>query len=189
MPRNRTKFFRLFTIYLVLLNGAWLAGCSGLFSDEQAPDSFVPPTADTTDQSLLLIPATQTPTSPPRDLRPTPTPACTNILGFLEDLSIPDGTVFHPGEQLDKRWRVVNNGTCNWDERYSLKLVSGLPLGTSSEQALFPARSGAQADIRLVFIAPDDPGTYRSAWQAYDPEDTPFGDQFYIEFVVEAQTP
>lgn len=114
---------------------------------------------------------------------------CTHILGFLEDISIPDGTVFQPGEPMDKRWRVVNNGTCNWDERYRLKLVSGSALGVESEQALYPARSGTKATIQLIFTAPVESGTYRSAWQAYDPDGVAFGDQFFIEIIVEAQTP
>jgi hypothetical protein len=39
--------------------------------------------------------------------------------------------------------------------------------------------------LRMVFTAPQEAGTYRSAWQAYDPDGGPFGDPFYIEIVVE----
>jgi hypothetical protein len=57
------------------------------------------------------------------------------------------------------------------------------------EQALYPARSGTQVELRIVFTAPNEPGIYRSAWQAHDPEGQPFGDQFFIEIVVEALAP
>ncbi len=32
--------------------------------------------------------------------------------------------------------------------------------------------------IRIIFTAPADPGTYRSAWQAYNPKGEPFGEAF-----------
>jgi hypothetical protein len=91
-----------------------------------------------------------------------------------------------PGERLDKRWRVQNNGTCNWDERYHIKLIAGPGMGVPVRQALVPALSGTQVDIRMVFIAPEESGNYRSAWQAYDPQDQPFGDPFFIDVVVNA---
>lgn len=118
---------------------------------------------------------------------PTPTPFCSPGLSFLEDLTIPDGSVFTPGSPLDKRWRVRNSGTCNWDERYRVRLVAGPDLGARPEQALYPARSGVEADIRLLLTAPAEPGPYRSAWQAYGPDGQPFGDPFFIDFVVVAQ--
>ena len=121
----------------------------------------------------------------------SPTPEanlpCVDNLLFLEDLTIPDGTVVEAGAFLDKRWLVENNGACNWKANYHLALIAGPELGATSIQALYPARSGAQAQIRIVFTAPEEPGTYRSAWQAHDPQGTPFGDPIFIEFVVEAE--
>ncbi|RPI34879.1 MAG: hypothetical protein EHM70_01465, partial [Chloroflexota bacterium] len=117
-------------------------------------------------------------------LRPTPTPPCTDLLTFLEDLTIPDGTAVGPGEALDKRWQVENSGTCNWDESYRVKLVAGPEMGAPSEQTLYPARSGTSAVIRIQFTAPSDPGAYRSAWQAYNPSGEPFGDPFFIDIIV-----
>jgi hypothetical protein len=85
---------------------------------------------------------------------------------------------------LDKRWLVQNAGTCNWDERYQVRLEAGPNMGVPAQQTLFPARSGLELVIRMIFIAPDEPGIYRSAWQAYDLEDVPFGDPFFIEIEV-----
>ena len=119
------------------------------------------------------------------DHRPTPTPICMDNLLFLGDLTIPDGTVVEPGERLDKRWQVENNGTCNWDERYRVKLIAGPGMGVPVQQALYPARSGTEVVIRMVYFAPDEPGNYRSAWQAYDPNGLPFGDPFFIDIIVE----
>jgi len=79
---------------------------------------------------------------------------------------------------------VENNGTCNWDERYSLRLVAGDTLGADQVQGLFPARAGSEAVIRIEFTAPQETGTQRSAWQAFGPDGRPFGDPFYLEILV-----
>ena len=112
---------------------------------------------------------------------------CDNNLEFIDDVTIPDGTIVSSGDILDKIWQVKNSGTCNWDDRYSLRLTAGNDLNANPIKSLFPARSGTTADISIQFIAPEDPGIYRSAWQAFDPENKPFGDPFYIEFVVESK--
>lgn len=117
---------------------------------------------------------------------PSATPACTNNLTFIEDLTIPDGTTTTPGSLLDKRWRVQNSGTCNWNAGYHIKLYSGSDLGAPAEQALYPARGGTALTIQLIFNTPAEAGLYQSAWQAYDPQGNAFGDPFYIQFVVEA---
>jgi len=57
-------------------------------------------------------------------------------------------------------------------------------MGADSEQALFPARSGNQAEVQIQFTAPQEPGLYRSAWQAADPEGKFFGDPVFIEINV-----
>lgn len=106
-------------------------------------------------------------------------------LTFLEDITIPDGTLVNPGDRLDKHWLIKNSGSCNWDEEYRIKLISGPDLGVPAEQALYPARSGFEATLRIVFTAPQEPGYYQSAWQAFNPRDVPFGDPFFIEVQVE----
>lgn len=146
----------------------------------------------------VFAPPSPTPANPePTAGAPTPAQAggpppnldCANGLRYLSDLTIPDGTQVIPGAQIDKRWQVENSGACNWDERYRLRLISGDALGAPAEQALYPARGGAQAVIRLLLIAPTEPGTYRSVWQAIDPQGQPFGDPITIEILVAASAP
>ncbi len=102
----------------------------------------------------------------------------------MTDLTIPDGSDVAAGSTLDKRWEVQNSGSCNWTEEYSLRLIAGVDLGTNPQQALYPARSGMRAVIRMVFQAPLEPGAYRSAWQAYAPSGEAFGDPIFIDFGV-----
>ncbi len=89
-----------------------------------------------------------------------------------------------PGEPVDKQWLVTNIGTCNWDAGYRLKLISGDAMGAPTEQALFPARAGTQATLRILFASPTAAGTYQNAWQAVAPDGTAFGDAVYMQVSV-----
>ncbi len=115
----------------------------------------------------------------------TPTPSCYNDLRFLQDLSVLDGTVVQAGAMVDKRWQVLNSGSCDWNHQYTLRLISGDPLGLESPQALFPARSNTNAIIQLIFIAPTASGEYFSTWQAVDASGTPFGEEIFLHIVVD----
>lgn len=144
---------------------------------------FVPPTQPIP----TLVPPTTTPIASPTSILPTVTPTtgpCTNDLNFIDDVTIEDGTIVQPGSSVDKQWLVSNSGTCNWDASYHVKWIGGDPLGAVTEQVLYPARAGSQATIRILFTAPATAGTYQSAWQAYGPDNVPFGDPIYIEIVV-----
>lgn len=175
--------------WIVLIIG--LASCSGLETWVPRiggqPTLFQPPARAPDATPLAQFMPTPEPTL--AEVIAVPTPACSNILTFLEDVSIPDGTLAQPGETLDKRWLVQNNGSCNWNESYRVKLASGPALGVPTEQALYPARGGTQAILRILFTAPDEPGVWRSAWQAYTPQGAAFGDPFYIEIYVESSVP
>ena len=116
--------------------------------------------------------------------RASPTLDCVDSLGFVADLTVPDGTQIARGVDVDKRWQVKNTGTCNWDSSYRLILVAGSELGLPKEQALVPARAGAEAVIRLLLTSPVVPGLYTSAWQARNPVGELFGDVIYIEIQV-----
>jgi hypothetical protein len=175
-------------IILLALSSLLLAACSasGIPSNKppEGGDLYRPPALSTPIASPTPLPSS-TPI-PQLSAAPTqpPAPACENGLRYIEDLSIPDGSIAASGESLDKRWRVENNGTCNWDERYRLKLIAGPDLGAGQARALYPARGGSQADLQIIFTAPQEPGAYRSAWQAHDPAGQPFGDPIFIDFIV-----
>lgn len=154
------------------------------------PTPFIPPRAATPTQPPApgeppVIP-TNTP-QPKSTSSPTATPPCTDGLAFVEDVTIPDGTVVLPGAGINKKWLVQNNGTCNWDSRYRVRFVGGLEMGAATEQALFPARAGSQATIHIAFTAPNEPGTYTTAWQAIDPNGQPFGDPVFMEVIVQTE--
>jgi hypothetical protein len=170
---------RLTTISILAFLLLISAGCSAPVHQvplDQQGELFLPATIVVSPAPTLTI----TPAQP----RPTPTVDCESDLEFISDITIPDGTSVEPGSRVDKRWGVENTGTCNWDERFSLVRIEGADMGVEPKQTLYPARSGTQATLQIIFVAPDEPGTYRSLWQAAGPDGTFFGDRFYVEFVV-----
>lgn len=143
-----------------------------------APTLIINPTQNVVISQPTLLPTTALPTASPEE--------CVNGLTFVSDLTIPDGTLVTYGATLDKQWLVQNSGTCNWDETYRLRRIGGAALGAPEEIMLYPAKSGAQADIQITFTAPFVDGKYESAWQAFDAFGFAFGDLIYIRVEVAA---
>ncbi len=176
-----TVLFIFLTQFLITLG---LSGCT------ETPTPYRPPRIAST-VSLIGLPA-ETPESisqPGAKLLTPANPDCTDNLTLLETVSIPDGTVVHPGESVDKRWLVQNSGSCNWDERYRLKSTANTGMNIPIELALYPARSGSPANIRIVFTAPSSSGTYQAEWQAYGPDGKPFGDRLTLRIAVDSGNP
>ncbi len=183
--KAQNRFERTPVLLIVLSAFFLLPACA----PTPPPTLFIPPKAATPTLPLVQGNTPVIPTFTPQPLAtasPTATPPCTDGLAFVEDLTVPDGSVVSPGASIDKQWLVQNNGTCNWDSRYRLKFVGGLDMGATAEQALYPARAGSQATIRITFTAPSEPGTYTTAWQAIDPNGSPFGDAIFMKIVVQA---
>jgi hypothetical protein len=174
-------------LLLVILILCLLSACS----PASTPTPFLPPTAQAPlieptfiihpTQERLVIQSTPLPT-----IVPTVDPEdCSNILMFVEDLTVPDNTITTFGLSIDKQWRVQNSGTCNWNSEYRLKHIGGAALGAPEEIALYPARAGIQVTIQILFTAPFTEGVYESAWQAVDADGSAFGDPIYIRVIVQ----
>lgn len=181
---TRKKPSILLTFWLAAL-AILLSGCQALLPVRSVPAEDQGPLFKAPDfQPTFSLPVTPTPNT---DLVTTQAADCTNQLTFLPpDVTIPDGTEIAPGAVIDKRWKIKNTGTCNWDETYALQLTGGEAMGAASTQALVPVRNGIEAEIQIVFTAPLEPGTYRSEWKALAPNGQPFGDLLYMEIVVPA---
>jgi hypothetical protein len=171
-------------LYVVLLTYALLvAGCgSGVQPESRAivqPDLVTATVIPIAPTATLMLGAT--PTVPADD--------CFNDAVFIEDVTIPDFTLVEPGERLDKRWLVQNNGTCDWGPGYRLVHLGVDEFSGPSELALYPAASGSSAELRVELVAPEEPGEYLSRWQAYSDEDVPFGQEIYLLVLIPTPTP
>lgn len=132
-----------------------------------------------------------TPSASPSQAAPTATTSttCTDAGDFVADVTIPDGTQVQPGTQVDKVWRFRNTGTCSWGAGYRWVYVSGEKMGAPESVAVPATAPGQEADLRVVFTAPQAPGTYVSRWQMQAPDDTPFGTVAILSIVVRPVVP
>ena len=144
------------------------------------PHTPTAPAVRSTDTPLpgfTLIPSTP--------ILPTATDIpCANDAVFLTDVTVPDNSQLLPGAPIDKRWKVQNTGTCNWDSRYRLAFFEGSQMNAAGESAIYPAKTGAEAALQINMTAPDVPGDYTGRWLLRDPEGKPFGPVLFIKITV-----
>ena len=141
-------------------------------------ESYRPPT--------LVATIVNTPTVNP--ITPMPTSMdmnCTSYLTYLDDVTVPDGTIFVPGDQIIKTWAVRNDGECTWNEKFSLRNIDGYVMEADPRQELPQLEPGEEGEVTVVFFAPPQAGSYYSGWQAYDAQGNAFGDDIYMEIYVD----
>lgn len=130
------------------------------------------------DSTEIPIPATSQSTLTPTETQtlPTVTPACTNKARFIDDVTIPDDTVFATGVAFVKTWRIKNVGTCTWDTSYALVFSSGNIMGANSSANLSgTVPPNGVVDISVNMTAPATNGTHKGNWKMRSKEGTIFG--------------
>jgi hypothetical protein len=85
-----------------------------------------------------------------------------------------------PGDVLDKRWAVLNSGTCDWSAGYRLVRIDEGLIEASEELALYPARAGETGVWSVQLTAPNQPGEQIASWQAQAPDGSFFGDPVFV---------
>lgn len=117
---------------------------------------------------------------------------CTNSIEYIQDLNVPDDTIFPPNAAFTVSWRLRNNGTCPWTTDYALAFIGGDQMSAPESVPLTsPVAPGQTVDLSVDLIAPAEPGTYRGNWQISNAAGEPFGingfseDAFWVQIVVE----
>jgi hypothetical protein len=101
---------------------------------------------------------------------------CYNLAEFVEDLSVPDGKTFEPGEIFLKSWRLRNAGSCTWNQEYTYVHIGGNLLGAYESQPIASTvLPGELLDLTIGMTAPDLPGLYLSEWMLRDAGGNTFG--------------
>lgn len=100
---------------------------------------------------------------------------CQDVAAFYGDITIPDGTLFRPGEQFTKIWRVRNNGDCTWEAGYALVFAGGELMAGPLRQALDDTAPGETLDISIDLTAPPSGGQYLGNWWFEDQQGNVFG--------------
>lgn len=116
---------------------------------------------------------------------------CTKSITFVDDVTVPDDTVFTPGTPFEKTWRLQNSGTCPWTTDYALTYIDGdlIPDETSIPLDTV-VTAGQTVELSAAFTAPAALGTYRANWQISDADGQLFGidglisEAFWVQIVV-----
>jgi hypothetical protein len=99
-----------------------------------------------------------------------------NWVRLVADVTVPDGSIFRPGEAFTKTWRLKNNGTCTWTTAYRLVFDSGALLGAPTSVALPRSVAPDQTiDLSLPMTAPATAGSQRGFWMLQDARGNRFG--------------
>ena len=191
------------TISIFLLIAIFLAGCNmpstsvatpspepikpGATQTEQTVPTNTQPVGQPTNEATQVPPTpttailpTDTPSPTPTATAtkgPTPTSAsCTNLIKFVEDVTIPDDSEILPGQEFIKTWRLQNTGTCTWTDKYALIFVSGDQMNGSSPLPLTGSTApGSTLDVSVSLKAPGTTGAYQGFWELRAPDGVSFG--------------
>ena len=135
-------------------------------------------------------------TEPPSPIiYPTSAPNLCDVAGFVEDVTIPDGTDIAAGTSFKKTWRLRNAGTCTWTPDYDVVYSSGDKMGGDSSVSIGAdsVAPGDTVDVSVKLVAPADPGEYIGYWLLRNASGEIFGIgsgnyTFYVDINVTAAT-
>ncbi len=135
---------------------------------------------------------TATPIPPTSTLVPTatPIPIPCNWAQFVQDVSIPDGTIFASNADFVKTWRLKNIGTCTWTTDYDLVFSHGDAMDGDTTALSKSVAPGGTVDVSVSLEAPADAGSYRGYWELRSGNGAHFGigaganQPFYVDIKV-----
>ncbi len=128
--------------------------------------------------------------SPTFELSPNPTSALTqkailcNDSLFVEDVTIPDGTILAPEEDFVKTWKYKNTGACKWTTSYKIGFAYGNEMRAIETKLPNSVDPGASVDISLKMTAPKATGWYGGWWRLKSESGVYFGDFVYVSIRV-----
>ncbi|HEX9385116.1 MAG TPA: NBR1-Ig-like domain-containing protein, partial [Anaerolineales bacterium] len=105
-----------------------------------------------------------------------PVQTCSDWAQFVADVTVPDGSIFDPGQAFTKTWRLRNIGTCTWTTAYTMVFDSGTQMG-STTSVPFPSSvaPGGTIDLSVSMTAPNAAGHYFGYWKFKNASGTLFG--------------
>lgn len=139
-------------------------------------------TETTTATEVVYLPTRAVATLPV----PTKAASCSNVLGYVEDVTYDDGAVVSPGQTFLKEWEVINYSDCNWEEGYHLFFISGNQMGAPDFVDIPHIPIGAKGKISVELTAPVEPGEYRSEWKLFGKDNRFFGESLVANITVSA---
>jgi len=109
---------------------------------------------------------------------------------FIDDVTVPDGTIFPPGKTFTKTWRLKNVGASAWTSSFSVVFHSGEKMGGKEVPLSKNVAPSESVDVSVNMTAPDKAGTYKGNWWLQSADGRFFGADgvpFYVIIEVKAQ--
>jgi hypothetical protein len=103
---------------------------------------------------------------------------------FVEDVTVPDGTISPPGLKFVKIWKLRNEGTLPWPENVRLLFVGGDKLSPFDSVAVPAIPAGQEVDVAVDMMTPAQPGRYVSYWRLALPDGSRFGQRVWVDLLV-----
>jgi len=97
-----------------------------------------------------------------------PVEICNGTISFVQDVTVPDGTAFDPGESFTKVWRVRASDDCGYSGG-TLYFDSGDRMGGAREGTVPAIAAGDTYDISVTMEAPETAGPYSGGWAVSQP--------------------
>jgi hypothetical protein len=111
----------------------------------------------------MPLPTAALPTVAPTAIPPTPLPTedTCNRAKWIEDVTVPDGSVYLPNATFTKTWRIQNVGTCTWNTSYAVVYSGGDHMNEPAVTAfLGTVAPGATVDLSVPLKSPAENGEY-----------------------------
>jgi len=103
---------------------------------------------------------------------------------FVRDVTVPDGSMWRPGQHVLKTWSLKNIGNVYWPRGTKLVFVNGTvkPI-ESEEQPLVPlAAPGEVVDVSIKVQMPEKPGRYTGYYRlSYGTDGIKFGHRIWLD--------
>ena len=153
-----------------------------------------PPATPTSEPTPTQAPtSTQEQAQETAEATPVPTTAAQPAAGdnavYVQDVTIPDGTVLGAGESFVKTWKLMNTGTTTWSTAYSLVHISdNLMEAENSVPIKVEVPPNQNVDISVNMVAPNANGSYRGFWRMRNAAGQLFGDAIYVDIRVGSGT-
>jgi len=145
---------------------------------QETPNSTAIPTlqVSVTTVASALPSETPTQTTSPSNPSGTITPMnCTHSAKFLGE-TVPDDSIFAPGQEFIKTWTLQNIGTCTWTPEYSLVYIRGEQMnGTSPSPLGQSVPPGGSIQVFLPQKAPANAGEHQGFWKLRSTSGQEFG--------------
>src|SRR6266498_9794 len=105
------------------------------------------------------------------------------------DVNYPDDTAVSPGQDFIKTWKIKNTGTCTWGAGYTIVYAGYTNKMSGQPVAFSEVLPNQEVEISVQFKAPNEAGSYVSAWTLANAKGVPFfgndNKPLYVRIIVQ----